>query len=264
MMLWLDGRLRAADKAAILPSDRGFLLADGLFETIRVTAGVIAHFPRHLARLRGGAGVLALPLPWSDDALAGAAAAVVAANQNVGSLRLTVTRGAGPRGVLPPAAATPTLLITAAPIVSPPAPALLVIARGTCRNEMSPLARVKALGYGDGILARQEAARAGMDDALLLNTRGTIAEATAATLFLRRDGRWLTPPVADGALPGIARGLLLEAGFAEEGSVTESDLGGAESAFLTNSLGLRVVAKIEDRALALREADLAQARSIIS
>jgi branched-chain amino acid aminotransferase len=70
--------------------------------------------------------------------------------------------------------------------------------------------------------------------------------------------------VAEGALPGIARGLLLEAGFAEEGSVTESDLGGAESAFLTNSLGLRVVAKIEDRALALREADLAQARSIIS
>jgi branched-chain amino acid aminotransferase len=264
MMLWLDGRLRHAGEAAILPSDRGFLLADGLFETIRVTAGVIAHFPRHMARLRGGAAVLALPLPWSDVELAGAAAAVIAANQNAGSLRLTVTRGPGPRGVVPPATATPTLLITAAPFAPPLLSARLVIARGTCRNERSPLARIKSLGYGDGILARLEAARAGADDALLLNTRGTIAEATAASLFLRRDGRWLTPPVADGALPGIARGLLLEAGFAEERSLAESDLDGAESVFLANSLGLRIVAEIEGAAVTPREADLARAQSIVS
>jgi branched-chain amino acid aminotransferase len=264
MMVWLNGRLRSAEEAAILPSDRGFLLADGLFETIRVTAGVIAHFPRHMARLHSGAAVLALPLSWSDDEIAGAAGAVVAANQNVGSLRLTVTRGSGPRGVLPPVASTPTLLITAASLSPPSAPARLVIARGTCRNERSPLARIKSLGYGDGILARQEAARAGADDALLVNTRGTIAEATAAALFLRSDGRWFTPPIADGALPGIARGLLLAAGFAEERSLAESDLHGAESAFLANSLGLRVVTKIEGTAVTPSEADLARAQSIVS
>jgi branched-chain amino acid aminotransferase len=264
MMLWLNGRLLPADEAAILPSDRGFLLADGLFETIRVTASAPAHLLRHLVRLRVGAAMLALPLPWSDDELAGALAAVIAANQNVGSLRVTATRGSGPRGVLPPATATPTLLITAAPLAPPSAPARLVIARGTCRNERSPLARIKSLGYGDGILARQEAARAGADDALLFNTRGTIAEATAASLFLRCNGRWLTPPVADGALPGIARGLLLEAGFAQEHSVTEPDLGSAESAFLANSLGLRVVAELGDRALSIAAADMASARSIVS
>jgi branched-chain amino acid aminotransferase len=264
MMLWLNDRLLPEDEAAILPSDRGFLLADGLFETIRVTANAPAHLLRHLVRLRVGAAILALLLPWSDDELAGALAAVIAANQHVGSLRLTATRGSGPRGVLPPATATPTLLITAAPLAPPSAPARPVIARGTCRNERSPLARIKSLGYGDGILARQEAARAGADDALLLNTRGTIAEATAASLFLRRDGRWLTPPVADGALPGIARGLLLEAGFAQEHSVTEPDLGSAESAFLANSLGLRVVAELGDRALSIAAADMARARSIVS
>jgi branched-chain amino acid aminotransferase len=264
MMLWLNGRLRSADEAAILPSDRGFLLADGLFETIRVTAARPAHLSRHLARLRGGAEVLALPLPWSDDDLAGAAAAMISANQNVGSLRLTVTRGSGPRGVLPPADPTPTLLITATPFAPPSAPMRLVIARSTCRNERSPLAHIKSLGYGDGILARQEAARAGADDALLLNTRDTIAEATAASLFLRRDGHWLTPPLADGALPGIARGLLLDAGFAEERSLTESDLRSAESAFLANSLGLRIVAEIEGLELDPREADLARAQSIVS
>jgi branched-chain amino acid aminotransferase len=264
MMVWLDDRLQPAAAARIAPTDRGLLLGDGLFETIRLSGGAPSHLSRHLARLSDGAAVLDLPLPWTDAMLAEALAAVAAANPGAGSLRLTVTRGPAPRGLLPPAVVQPTLLITAAPAADPLPPARLILARSTCRNAHSPLSRIKSLNYGDGVLARQEAARAGADDALLLNTSGMVAEATAACLFLRRAGRWITPPVADGALPGIARGLLLEAGFVAEERVTVEDLAQAESAFLANSLGLRAVAAVEGHWMTLPELALTAAARILA
>jgi branched-chain amino acid aminotransferase len=93
-------------------------------------------------------------------------------------------------------------------------------------------------------MARQEAFEAGADDALLLNTHGNVAEATAANLFLFLDGVWVTPPVGDGALPGIARALLLESGVAREATISRDDLQRAAAGVLTNSLGRRPIARI--------------------
>ncbi|MDQ2104938.1 aminotransferase class IV, partial [Azospirillum isscasi] len=78
-LLWLNGRLLPADEARIDPADRGFTLGDGLFETIRVSGGTTRHLDRHLARLAEGAALLGLPLSHSAAALAGAAAALIAA-----------------------------------------------------------------------------------------------------------------------------------------------------------------------------------------
>ena len=102
-------------------------------------------------------------------------------------------------------------------------------------------------------MARQEAFDAGADDALLLNTRGDLAEATASNIFLFIDGFWVTPPVEDGALPGIARALVLEAGRAREATITRADWQRAEAGFLTNSLGRRPIAWIGRAALGSRE-----------
>jgi len=251
MILWLNGALCPAGAAGIDPGDRGFTLGDGVFETIAVQGGRPCHLPRHLARLREGLGVLHIPEP--SFAIAEAMAAVLSANGLQDAvLRLTVSRGAGPRGVLPRGGMTPTVLITAAARPAPAGPARLVIAQGTRRNEFSPLSRIKSLNYLDNILARQEAAARGADDALLLNTAGHLAEATAANLFLRLDGALVTPPPGDGALPGIARSLLLERAGAEERRLSPADLARADSGFLSNSLGLRPIAAIEGRPLALR------------
>jgi branched-chain amino acid aminotransferase len=240
MKLWLNGRLLDPEAARIDPADRGFTLGDGLFETIRVEAGLPAHLGRHLARLRGSAAYLEIPLPWSDPVIGEAIAQLLAAEGlREAALRLTLSRGPGPRGIIPPAAPAPTLLITAGPR---PAPAV------TRRNEASPLSHLKTLNYLDNILARREATRLGADDAILLNSAGRLAEATIANLFVLKGGIWRTPPVADGALPGIARGLLL-AGGAVEASLDPSDLAQAEAAFLSNSLGLRPIASIEGRAI---------------
>src|ERR1700734_435616 len=94
--IWLNGALVSAEVARIDPADRGLLLGDGLFETLRVAEGQPRHAARHFARLQAGAHLLRLNLPDADE-LHQALAAMIAAQEMVeGTLRLTVTRGPGP------------------------------------------------------------------------------------------------------------------------------------------------------------------------
>ncbi len=228
-----------------------------MFETIRVSNGVALHLDRHLARLRAGADVLGIELAWSDAAIAEAIAAILAASApGDAAVRVTLSRGPASRGVLPTGKSRPTLLITTAPLPQPPAAARVVIARSTRRNEASPLSRIKSLNYLDSIIARREAAMLGADDAILLDSRGRIAEATAANVFALRDDAIDTPPVSDGALPGIFRARLIEAGLARERTLLPRDLLEARSVFLGNSLGTRVLAALETRTFEPANAEL--------
>ena len=246
--VWLNGELIAASAARIDPADRGFTLGDGVFETMRAEAGAVRHGGLHLARLRQGAGVLGIGVPWSDGEITAALTAV--AGGAACALRLTLTRGPMARGVLPQGApGAETMLITAGALPPPLPPARVIVAGCTRRNEWSPLSRVKSLNYGDGILARREAAAAGFDDALLLNTQGDLAEATAASVVLVLDGAAVTPRVEDGALPGIARGLLLHAGLVLERRLTMQEVARAEAGVLVNALGVRAIGAIGGRAL---------------
>ncbi|MEI8394107.1 MAG: aminotransferase class IV [Rhodospirillaceae bacterium] len=244
-MIWFGDRLVPAPEALISPADRGFTLGDGVFETLCCRDGRVLQLEAHLERLNTGAKLLEIPLPLDFDRLKRACEATLAGNGLTdGSLRLTLTRGPGARGLPPPVKPSPTLVITAAPMAPPPAPARLIIAESTRRNEHSPLSRIKSLNALDNILARQEAIRAGADDAILLNTAGRVAETSIANLFAMIDGVTVTPPVEDGALPGIARRLILERLEAEERPLLPADLARAAALFLSNSLGLRPVSEL--------------------
>ena len=236
MKVYLNGTLVDQDNACIDPMDRGLLLGDGLFETIRVEDGEPARIDRHLPRLNHGCGVLGMNFP---QALMLAITETIAANKVTnGVLRLTVTRGPGPRGVLPPKEPKQTVIISVTPSEARATnPLKAVIAETTRRHEFSPLAQCKSLNFLDNIIARQEAADQGADEALLLNTAGNLAEATAANLFLVIDDMLLTPPISDGALPGVMREEILPE--ADEQTLRPDDLARASEAFLTNSLGVR-------------------------
>lgn len=240
-MFWLNGRLVEKSAACIDPADRGFLLADGLFETLAIRAGKVLRLSAHLARLAEGARILDIPLSANEDALGEALRSTARANRlRDGALRLTLTRGPAPRGLAPPSTPQPTLLIAAHPASpTPPAAARAAIARSVRRDEGSVLARVKSLAYVAGVLARAEAARQGADEALLLNTEGRIAEASAANLFVVLRGRLVTPPVSEGALPGIMRAAVIAETDADERPVTRADLHAAEEAFVTSALAIR-------------------------
>ncbi len=103
------------------------------------------------------------------------------------------------------------------------------------------MSRLKTLNYLDNLLARRDARARGADEAIVLNTRGNVAEGSASNVFIVTGVRLLTPPVDAGALPGIARATVLELAPSLRLEVCETPFGldavrAAEEAFLTNSL----------------------------
>jgi branched-chain amino acid aminotransferase len=239
MLTWIDGRLQPIDESRIDPRDRGFTLGDGLYETIRVRDGAILRLERHFARLKDGLHILEIPYRLDETALTDAMCAVASGNGlRDAVVRLTVSRGVGARGLPPDPASKPTVVVTVAPYHRP-APGRAMIATVTRRNHLSPLSRVKITSCADSILARIEATKIGFDDAILLNGMGSVAEATAANLFAVIDGVLVTPPVQDGALPGVMRGAIMAHQPVTERSLRPRDLEGASELFLTTSLGVR-------------------------
>lgn len=254
MKLWIDGVLKDVDRARIAPNDRGFLLADGLFETMRAVDGKVQFFHAHYRRLCEGIKVLGFSTEWTEDLLDEACGDLLAANDLVdASLRLTVTRGAGPRGLLPPHDVAPTIMLTAFGMTHEPhtLPAASLTVSDIRRNEGSPLSRIKALGYLDNIMALSAARDAGFDDAVMLNNAGRVCSATAANIFAMTGQRLVTPPLEDGVLGGITRARLLKAAAGQGYDVVEESLGveqlkSADSLYLTNSLiGIRLVASLD-------------------
>ncbi len=253
--IYLNGRLVDPREARIDPADRGLLLADGLFETLRAYGGKAFCLEAHLARLVAGCGLLGLPAPPAAE-MAAAVKAVLAANElGEASIRITLTRGVGPRGLLPPAETRPTLMVAAFPLPPSLPSAMSACVVGIRRNEHSPVSQLKSLAYLDNILALREADAAGCDEAILLNTAGRIAGGSRSNLFLVLDGTVTTPPPSEGLLPGIARQTVLalakEHGIpAREAALAPAELARASEAFLTNSL-LEVlpVTRLQDRTL---------------
>ena len=246
----MNGQLVPETVAALSALDRGLLLGDGLFETMRVVEGQVLQWRRHWERLCNGAQTIRLVLPWTVDELCAAVGQTLHANNlREATVRLTVTRGFLPavRGLLPPADAPPTLLIRATPFAPYPDHLYrdgmsVIVSRRVRRNEQSPLSRVKSLCYLDNVVARQEAAETGADEALLLNTQGGVACATAANIFSVQGGHLRTPPVADGALPGTLRALVCAelapsmGRKVDESQLDEPGLLTSDEVFLTNAL----------------------------
>lgn len=247
MLIWKNGELISA-LGAIDAFDRGAMLGDGLFETMAFNNGIPLRLNRHIARLVCGLDILGIEVDISEIDVRDAGLLLSTANNlTEGALRLTVLRGVGARGVLPANMDKPTIIMSLSPaILCNDTPLNLVVSEITRRNDQSPMSRIKSTNYGDAILARREAEKAGADDALLLNTRGTLAEATSANVFCVVGDQIITPPVKDGALPGVMRDIVLEQTNGSEQPITQADLREAQEVFLTSSISIRPVISIND------------------
>ncbi len=245
-MIWLNGRLVAREQAHVDPADRGLLLADGLFETLRAYRGHVFKLEEHLQRMAEGAAELGIPLPLDLPSIAQAVRETLDANQLSAAdaaIRITLTRGPGQRGLLPPADARPSLIVSASAYRPPDVEDgfIVVTSKRARRNEGSVTARLKTLQYLDNIVAQSEASAADADEALLLNNRSTVACGARSNFFVVIKGELLTPSVGEGALPGITRATVLHLAKAlslraTEAPITVGGLAKAEEMFLTNSL----------------------------
>lgn len=243
-MLWFDGALVAGPVPFDL-TDRGLTLGDGVFDTALALDGRLVFEAAHVARLAAATRALGFfvdpeRITQAMRAVAGGAGAI--GTGAFAAIRTTVTRGSGPRGLAPPAEPRPVLWASASPL--PPAlpfASLTLHPTNIRRNDTSPAARWKTLGYLDAVLAAAEARAAGFDEALFRNTHGRVACAGTGNLFAVFGTRLVTPPLSEGVLAGIVRAELLRLapslGFtAEEQPLAFEEFLGADAVFLTNSL----------------------------
>lgn len=196
----------------------------GCFETLRVENGLPCWLERHLARLAGGCTFLGLEPPPPPEAVRAFLGGLPRPEPDVsGTLRLIAVDGC--------------LLVRLDGRPAPPdEPLRACLSARVTRWAASPLNRFKTLSYLENRLLQREAVSQGAFESLALNESGHLTDGGRSTLLLRLGGRWLTPPAEDGALPGIARGLLLEAGLVEEASLRPGEFPGAEGAVLVNAL----------------------------
>jgi 4-amino-4-deoxychorismate lyase len=235
--------------------DRGLAYGDGVFETLLVHQGQPVWWREHWDRLRRGAGMLGLPLPDEDLVRNETDALIAAAPRAV--LKLILTRGPGGRGYAPSPEALPTVVLSlhAAP---PPAPAAGLNLRW-CRMSLAiqpALAGIKHLNRLEQVLARAEWNDPDLHEGLMCDSEGRVISATAANLFARIGGRWLTPRLQRCGIAGIARAWLLEhMPDAAEAELRRADIEQAEALFLCNSVrGILPVRRLEAREWAVVEA----------
>ena len=243
--VWLNGKFQAAEEARVSLFDRGYLYGDGLFETMRAYQGQIFRLQQHFDRLAAGAAALGIELPYSCREIRHTIGNLLQANLLTEAyLRLTLSRGAG-LGPLPPEQPKPTVSLIARPLRLP-APEEYEAGWGAVvvESALAPgaqLSGLKSLCYLDKLMAKASAQAAGVQEALLVNARGEVTEASSSNVFIVRDKRLLTPPREAGLLAGITRGVVMELAPAlslqvEERRLTPEEVLGASEAFLTNSI----------------------------
>ena len=245
-IVYLNGSLLPRSRALVSVFDQGFLYGYGLFETMRAYGGKIFLLERHLERLLASSRVLGLETGLKGIDLGRVVKETLEAN-NLEDARLRLTVSRGEMDSFPGhGAPAPTVLVTARSYTPLPPE---IYDRGFRagvssyrRYSQSPLVGLKATSYLLNVLAKMEAGAAGLDEALLLNERGSIVEGSTSNIFLVTAGSGLvTPPVASGLLPGITRQAVMELAGAEGIAITEdevalADLGQFSQAFLTNSV----------------------------
>jgi branched-chain amino acid aminotransferase len=251
MLVYLNGNLVREEEAAVSVFDHGLLYGDGIFEGIRTYEGNVFRLSEHIARLYDSARAVLLEIPLEPEELEQAVLQTVAANGlRDNYIRLLVTRGAGELGIDPATCRNPNIVIIVKPVSIFPREAyeegVPVITASTRRIPLDCLdPRIKSLNYLNNILARLEAKRANVPEAIMLNQQGRVAEGTTDNIFILKGGNLLTPPVTEGVLPGVTRATLLEIARelgipARESSLAAHDLYTAEECFLSGT-GVEIV-----------------------
>lgn len=246
LKIWYDGQLLDESEARVSVFDHGLLYGDGVFEGIRFYGGRVFRLEAHVDRLFASSKAIMLYLPWTHEEVSQHVCETIRANGlKDGYVRLIITRGVGSLGLSPDSCPTPSMIIIAADIQLYPDSdyevGLKVITCSTRRPTHSSLSpQVKSLNYLNNVMAKVEAMRAGGREGLMLNEQGYVAECTGDNVFIVKNGVVYTPPVSDGGLDGITRGVIFELG-AElnisivEQTMTRFDIYTADECFLTGT-----------------------------
>ena len=242
-LIYINGDLVPESEAKISVLDHGFLYGDGVFEGIRAYKGVVFKLREHIERLYDSAKFLKIEIPMSKEELIEAILETIRKNGLTDCyIRVVVTRGIGDLGLDPRKCGKPSIIIIAkpmGPLLGKKAVSLII---SSVRRDGVDATnhQAKSLNYLNSILAKLEAISAGADDAIMLDNRGFVSEATGENVFIVKNGKIMTPPPTSGVLLGITRNCIIELagklGYeVMERELTPFELITADEVFLTGT-----------------------------
>jgi branched-chain amino acid aminotransferase len=245
-IVYLNGSLVALANAKISISDQGFLYGYGLFQTVRAYHGKMFFLDRHIKRLYDAAEVIGMQHKLDGLDLEKACVETLTANKlKEARVRLTVTNGDSAALPWTDAGGAPSIVVTAVPYtpftVEKYATGFRVGIASVRRARQSVVSSMKSINYLLNVMARMEAAEKGLDETILLNDGGYIAEGGGSNIFFVAGGELLTPSADSGIIPGVTREVIIEmaAGMdikVKEGDIGPEALGSFDEAFMTNAL----------------------------
>ncbi|MGD9535821.1 MAG: D-amino-acid transaminase [Alphaproteobacteria bacterium] len=257
---YVDGRYQRADLAHVAVEDRGFQLADGVYEVAPVANGRIIDFKPHFDRFARSLGELSIQAPVPPAALNVICREVVERNRIVdGILYVQASRGAAPRDHGFPKQPVRPTLVASAKWLSWPSDAGLDSGAAIITTPDLRWGRcdIKSTALLANVLAKQKAREAGAFEAWFVRPDGTITEGASTNAWMvDADGRLLTRPLGPEILPGITRATVLrlarQAGYEViERPFRLDELSNAREAFLTSTTSLvRAVVSVDGRPIA--------------
>src|SRR5919106_1048282 len=260
LLVNINGQLIHRDQAGISPFDSVVQGGDAVWEGLRLYNGRIFRLKKHLDRLRSSALALAFAEIPSHEEIREQIRRTLAANRMTDGvhIRLTLTRGVKITSGMDPRLnqSGPTLIVLAEHKAAVYAKTGLTLITSKVRRPPPEVldARIHHANLLNSILAKIEANNAGADDALMLDTRGFVAETNATHVFIVRNGDLATSRVV--ACPeGITRAAVIEICAAEKIRCVETDLSPVDvyragEMFCTGTMGeLAAVTKIDNRVI---------------
>lgn len=256
-LAYVDGAIRDLTGATVPLNDRGYLVGDGVFETLRTSNGHPFRLEDHTTRLAAGLAVLGLDGRLTDAFQEAVSALVAGGTPEFGDdlyLRVNITTG-----VMEDVAGTDQgVNITGICKPFKPYPlqyyakGIHVITSRYRKDPLDPLATIKHMSFLPYVAARRQAHAATVHDALLLNTDGDVAEATTSNVFAVQGDRVYAPGPDQGAMPGVTRQVLLEllddTGLGVTDRLDLETLRGADEVWISNTTGGVVpVTRIDDQ-----------------
>lgn len=258
MFICLNGKILRAEDPVLLASNRGYRYGDALFETMKVASKNILLETYHFERLFAGLRLLQFEMPklLTREKLRNEVILLAEKNHcgNLARIRLSVFRGNG--GVYDEER-TPQYLIECWPLNESlnrlNENGLVIDVFPAARKSCDSFSHLKSANYLPYTMAAIYAKANKLNDCLVLNTDGNIADATIANVFLIKEGVVITPGPDQGCVNGVMRRHLLEkmkdAGYSiQENPVSVSTLEEADEVFLTNAIsGIRWVKQFREK-----------------
>jgi branched-chain amino acid aminotransferase len=242
----INGNIVGPEEANISVFDRGFLFGDSIYEVTLTYDGVLYKIDEHLDRLWESASRLDMPISISRKQLTYQMLKTLKAlNEERAYIRVVITRGEGEIGLDPKLAIKNNLVIITKKLPQNPTwwyeSGVEMIVASVLRNPKESIdPAIKSGNYLNNVLAYQQAKKQGAFDAIMLNADKMVTEGTTSNIWIVKEGKLKTPPLAAGLLSGITRKTVLALAKenkipVEEANFSPDELKSADECFLTSS-----------------------------